>query len=81
MRTSGAVSDEQLGGPSSLIFTVQITAYPRYCGDGSNEHFVAQAIAPNGEALRYRGEGPTLASALQQLVDVIKREKHESGAK
>ena len=81
MHSSGATSDEQVGGTTTLIFTVQITASPRYSGDGSNEHFVAQAMAPNGEALRYRGEGPTLTCALQRLVDVVRKEKHEPGAR
>jgi hypothetical protein len=56
---------------TSTLFIVQVTARPENLGDGNNEHYTAQAFAVNGSALRYRGEGPTLAAAFRQFVATV----------
>jgi hypothetical protein len=60
--------------PTSLLFTIAVSARPTNSGDGNNEHYTAQAIARNGEPLLYRGESATLSVALQQLVDMVKKQ-------
>jgi hypothetical protein len=60
----------------SLLFTIQVTAAYQQHGDGNNELYVAQAIAPNGERLHYRGEGPSLCVALEELARQVRRESH-----
>jgi hypothetical protein len=68
-----------MNGPiTSIVFTVQVTACPQNVGDGSNQHYVAQAQAPNGTSLSYRGEGPTVSAALRQLVHAIELQEHAS---
>ena len=56
---------------TSILFTVQVTAWPENVGDGNNERYAAQAFATNGTPLHYRGEGPTLAAAFRQFARTI----------
>ena len=60
---------------ATLLFTIQVTAEPRNSGDGNNEIYIAQAVAPNGEKLHYHGEGPTLFAALDGLAQHVRRHK------
>ena len=60
---------------ATILFNIQVSGEPRNVGDGNNEHYVAQAFAPNGEIMQYRGEGPTLFSALDNLAQNVKRRK------
>jgi hypothetical protein len=64
--------------PTSVLFTISVSARPKNARDGNNEHYTAQAIARNGEVLLYRGESSTLSDALQQLVDMVKKQEHTS---
>lgn len=61
--------------PTSLLFTIAVSARPTNLGDGNNEHYIAQAIARNGELLLYCGESATLSDALQQLVNTVKKQE------
>lgn len=64
---------------ASILFNVQVTARPQNLGDGNNERYEAQAFAMNGSLLeKYRGEGPTVASALHQLAHTIEIQEHSS---
>ena len=63
---------------TSLLFTITVSARPQEVGDGNNEHYTVQAIARNGGPLLYRGESATLSDALQQLVDMVKKQEHAS---
>ena len=63
---------------TSLLFTVQVTARPENMGDGNNERYTAQAFAPNGTPLHYRGEGHTLSAALRQLAHTVDEQEHAS---
>lgn len=64
--------------PTSVLFTITVSARPQNSGDGDNELYLAQAVAPNGELLLYRGESSTLSAALQKLVDMVKKQEHFS---
>jgi hypothetical protein len=60
---------------TSLLFTIEVSARPKYSGDGNNELYTAQAMARNGEPLLYHGESATLSDALQQVVDTVKKQE------
>lgn len=60
---------------TSLLFTIEVSARPKYSGDGNNEFYTAQAIARNGDPLLYHGESATLSDALQQVVDAVKKQQ------
>jgi len=62
--------------PRSVLFTIEVSARPTNSGDGNNEYYTVQAIARNGEPLRYRGESATLSEALQQLVNTVKKQEN-----
>jgi hypothetical protein len=64
--------------PTSVLFTINVSARPKNTGDGNNECYTAQAIARNGDVLLYRGESSTLSDALQQLVNMVKKQEHTS---
>jgi len=59
---------------ASLLFTIQVTAEYQQHGDGNDELYVAQAIAPNGEKLRYRAEAINMCAALEGLVEQVRRQ-------
>ena len=61
--------------PTSLLFTIEVSARPTNSGDGNNEHYTVQAIARNGERLLYDGESATLSDALQQLVNKVRKQE------
>lgn len=64
---------------TSILFTVRITARPQNLGDGNNERYEAQALAINGTPLEnYRGEGPTVSSALRQLAQKVEIQERSS---
>lgn len=65
--------------PSSLLFTIEVSARPMYLGDGNNERYTAQAMARNGEPLQFRGESRSLSDALQQLVELVKKQESTRG--
>jgi len=59
---------------ASLLFTIQVTAQYQQHGDGNDQLYVAQAIAPNGEKLNYRAEGNSLCVALEELAKQVRRQ-------
>ena len=58
----------------SVLFTIEVSGEYQQRGDGINELYVAQAIAPNGEKLHYRGEAVTVYAALEQLARQVRRQ-------
>jgi hypothetical protein len=62
---------------ATILFNIQVSGEPRNIGDGNNEYYVAQAFAPNGEVMQYRGDGPTVFAALDALAQNV---KHRKGA-
>ena len=59
---------------SRALFTVVVSCEYQQHGDGNNELYVAQAIAPNGEKLRYRAEAASLGAAFEDLAGQIRRQ-------
>ena len=59
---------------SRVLFNVIVSCEYQQHGDGNDELYIAQAIAPNGEKLHYRAEAASLWAAFQDLAGQIRRQ-------
>ena len=66
---------------SRLLYSIQISGRQPDLGEGFGEIYTAQAVAPNGEQLSYKGEALTISKALQALTNMVAQEEAKEKSK
>jgi hypothetical protein len=63
----------------TVLFTIEVSGECRNMGQGNDEIYAAQAIAPNGEKLHYRAEALAISIALEELAKQMHRHDRQTG--